>query len=58
MKKIYVSPSAEYLEIELIEDVLTGSNPAGGFDVDVHPDESNPIEKGTIDVGDGGDFWG
>lgn len=25
MKKLYVSPDAEYLKIEFIEDVLTGS---------------------------------
>ena len=57
MKKLYVSPDAEYLEIEFIEDVLSVSNPGGGFDIDVHPDESDPIQEGTIGVGDGDGFW-
>ena len=46
MKKLYVSPDAEYLKIEFIYDVLTASNPN-----DTQPDT---IGKGEVDLDLGG----
>lgn len=52
MKKLYISPEAEFLNIAFIEDVLTDSNPGAGPDVDVRPTGDGEIPKETVDAGD------
>ena len=42
MKKLYVSPDAEYLKIDFIEDVLTASNP--------NDTQHDTIGKGDVDL--------
>lgn len=48
-KKLYISPEFEWLDIDLIEDVLSASNP----DIEVDPDNTIPEE-----TDDGGGEYG
>lgn len=48
MKKEYINPEIEITELEICQELLTGSNPQATFTP--NPDDPDPLDPGSVEA--------